>query len=157
MQNKSQFLSWFSIVVLLASCSFQQPVFKKYEGFDMGKMDTKTISFTVKASIYNPNWYALKVKPSSLEISTSDGKLGVLHLDEKIKMKGRKETSIVAPMHIDLEKGIMMKMMSFSLKDSVKINLKGDVRGGILFITKKIPMEFSRSVSPKDLNPFKRN
>lgn len=157
MQNKSQILSWFSIVVLLASCSFQQPVFKKYEGFDMGKMDTKTISFTVKASIYNPNWYALKVKPSSLEISTSDGKLGVLHLDEKIKMKGRKETSIVAPMHIDLEKGIMMKMMSFSLKDSVKINLKGDVRGGILFITKKIPMEFSRSVSPKDLNPFKRN
>ncbi len=157
MQNKSQILSWFSIVVLLASCSFQQPVFKKYEGFDMGKMDTKTISFTVKASIYNPNWYALKVKPSSLEISTSDGKLGVLHLDEKIKMKGRKETSIVAPMHIDLEKGIMMKLMSFSLKDSVKINLKGDVRGGILFITKKIPVEFSRSVSPKDLNPFKRN
>jgi LEA14-like dessication related protein len=157
MQNKSQILYWFSIVVFLASCGFQQPVFKKYEGFDMGKMDTKTVSFTIKASIYNPNWYALKVKPSSLEISTSDGKLGVLHLDEKIKMKGRKETSLVVPMHIDLEKGIMMKMMSFSLKDSVKINLKGDVRGGILFITKKIPMEFSRSVSPKDLNPFKRN
>lgn len=157
MQNKCQILYWFSIVVFLASCGFQQPVFKKYEGFDMGKMDTKTVSFTIKASIYNPNWYALKVKPSSLEISTSDGKLGVLHLDEKIKMKGRKETSLVVPMHIDLEKGIMMKMMSFSLKDSVKINLKGDVRGGILFITKKIPMEFSRSVSPKDLNPFKRN
>ena len=157
MQNKSQIFYWFSIVVFLASCGFQQPAFKKYEGFDMGKMDTKTVSFTIKASIYNPNWYALKVKPSSLEISTSDGKLGVLHLDEKIKMKGRKETSLVVPMHIDLEKGIMMKMMSFSLKDSVKINLKGDVRGGILFITKKIPMEFSRSFSPKDLNPFKRN
>ncbi|MFM7682544.1 MAG: LEA type 2 family protein [Bacteroidota bacterium] len=157
MQNKNQILSWFSIVVLLASCSFQQPVFKKYEGFDMGKMDTKTVSFTIKASIYNPNWYALKVKPSSLDVSTSDGKLGTLYLDEKVKMKGRKETSIEAPMHIDLEKGIMMKLMSFSLKDSVKINLKGDVRGGVFFITKKIPMEFSRSVSPKDLNPFKRN
>lgn len=157
MQNKIQLIYWASILILLASCGFQQPVFKKYEGFDMGKMDTKTISFTVKASIYNPNWYALKVKPSSLEISTSDGKIGVIHLDEKIKMKGRKETSIVAPMHIDLEKGIMMKLMSFGLKDSVKINLKGDVRGGILFITKKIPMEFSRSISPKDLNPFKRN
>lgn len=156
MQNKSQFIYLFTIVVL-ASCGFQQPVFKKYEGFDMGKMDTKMVSFTVKASIYNPNWYALKVKPSSLEISTTDGKIGVLHLDEKIKMKGRKETSIVAPMHIDLEKGIMMKLMSFSLKDSVKINLKGDVRGGVFFVTKKIPMEFSRSISPKDLNPFKRN
>jgi hypothetical protein len=51
----------------------------------------------------------------------------------------------------------MMKLMSFGLQDSVKINLKGDVRGGVFFITKKIPMEFSRSISPKDLNPFKRN
>jgi LEA14-like dessication related protein len=157
MQNKNQLTYWIAALILLASCGFQQPVFKKYEGFDMGKMDAKNVFFTIKASIYNPNWYALKVKPSSLEISTSDGKIGVLHLDEKIKMKGRKETSIVAPMHIDLEKGIMMKLMSFSLKDSVKINLKGDVRGGVFFITKKIPMEFSRSISPKDLNPFKRN
>jgi hypothetical protein len=50
-----------------------------------------------------------------------------------------------------------MKMMAFSVKDSVKLNLKGDVRGGIFFLTKKIPMDFSRSISPKDLNPFKRN
>jgi LEA14-like dessication related protein len=157
MQNKKSIITLILMVVLLASCGFQQPAFKKYEGFEMGKMDAQKVSFTIKASIYNPNWYALKVKPSSLEISTSDGKLGVLHLDEKIKMKGRKETSLVVAMHIDLEKGIMMKLMSFSLKDSVKINLKGDVRGGVFFITKKIPMEFSRSISPKDLNPFKRN
>ena len=142
---------------LIASCGFQQPTFKSYEGVEMGKMDAQKVEFTIKAKVYNPNWYALKVKPSSLEISTSDGKIGVLHLDQKIKMKGRKEIPLVVPMHIDLEKGIMMKLMSFSLRDSVKINLKGDVRGGVLFITKKIPMEFSRSVSPKDLNPFKRN
>jgi LEA14-like dessication related protein len=157
MRNKIQLINWFSLIIFLASCGFQQPVFKKYEGIEMGRMDTKNVSFTLKASIYNPNWYALKVKPSSLEISTSDGKLGVLHLDEKIKMKGRKETSLVVPMHVDFERGIMMKLMSFGLQDSVKINLKGDVRGGVFFITKKIPMEFSRSISPKDLNPFKRN
>jgi LEA14-like dessication related protein len=157
MRNKIQLIYWFSLVIFLASCGFQEPVFKKYEGFEMGRMDTKNVSFTLKASIYNPNWYALKVKPSSLEISTSDGKLGVLHLDQKIKMKGRKETSLIVPMHVDFERGIMMKLMSFGLQDSVKINLKGDVRSGVFFITKKIPMEFSRSISPKDLNPFKRN
>jgi hypothetical protein len=59
-------------------------------------------------------------------------------------------------MHVDLEKGILMKMMSFGFKDSVKINLKGDVRGGVFVITKKIPMDFSKSISTKDLNPFKR-
>ncbi len=145
------------VLGLSSACGFQQPTFKSYEGVEMGKMDASKVAFTIKAKIYNPNWYALKVKPSSLEISTSDGKLGKLHLDEKIKMKGRKETLIAAPMHVDLEKGILMKMMAFSLKDSVKLNLKGDVRGGIFFLTKKIPMDFSRSISPKDLNPFKRN
>jgi LEA14-like dessication related protein len=142
---------------MLTACAFEQPTFKSYEGVEMGKMDASKVSFTVKVKIQNPNWYALKVKPSSLDVSTSDGKLGTLHLDEKIKMKGRKETFIIAPMHVDLEKGILMKMMSFGFKDSVKINLKGDVRGGVFFISKKIPMEFSKSISPKDLNPFKRN
>lgn len=157
MRSKIQLIAFIALVTVLTSCGFQQPAFRKYEGFDMGKMDAQKVSFTIKASVYNPNWYGLKVKPSSLEISTSDGKLGVLHLDEKINMKGRKETSLSVPMHIDLEKGIMMKLMSFSLRDSIKINMKGDVRGGVFFITKKIPVEFSRNVSPKDLNPFKRN
>jgi LEA14-like dessication related protein len=157
MQNKNKIIAWVGLFLILTSCSFQQPAFKKYEGFDMGKIDAKQVSFAIKVSIYNPNWYALKVKPSSLDISTSDGKIGTLYLDEQIKIKGKKETSIVAPMHVDLEKGIMMKLMSFGLRDSIKINLKGDVRGGVFFITKKFPMDFSRSVSPKDLNPFKRN
>lgn len=147
----------FGIILILVSCRFQQPTFKSVEGVEMGKMEASKVSFTVKVKIENPNWYALKVKPSSLDVSTSDGKLGTLYLDEKIKMKGRKETLIVAPMHVDLEKGILMKMMSFSFKDSVKVNLKGDVRGGVFFFTKKIPMEFSKSISTKDLNPFKRN
>ena len=149
-------LNCLGIILLLSACAFQQPTFKSVEGVDMGKMDASKVSFTVKVKVENPNWYALKVKPSSLDVSTTDGKLGTLHLDEKIKMKGRKETLIVAPMHVDLEKGILMKMVSFGFKDSVKINLKGDVRGGVFFITKKIPMDFSKSISTKDINPFKR-
>ena len=108
MRSKIQLIAFIALVTVLTSCGFQQPAFRKYEGFDMGKMDAQKVSFTIKASVYNPNWYGLKVKPSSLEISTSDGKLGVLHLDEKIKMKGRKETSLSVPMHIDLEKGILL-------------------------------------------------
>ncbi len=92
-----------------------------------------------------------------MEISTIDGKLGVLHLDEKIKIKRKKETAVIAPMHIDLEKGIIMKIMAYSLRDSIKINLKGEVRGGVFIISKTIPMELSRTVSPKVMNPFKRN
>jgi LEA14-like dessication related protein len=150
-------INWTILFFVLASCRFQQPALKKYEGIELGKMDAQKVSFAIKASIYNPNWFAFKIKPSFMEISTIDGKLGVLHLDEKIKIKRKKETAVIAPMHIDLEKGIIMKIMAYSLRDSIKINLKGEVRGGVFIISKTIPMELSRTVSPKVMNPFKRN
>ena len=34
---------------------------------------------------------------------------------------------------------------------------QGDVRGGALFFTKKFPLSFSKSISPKALNPFNQN
>ena len=77
MQNKNKIISWVSLILILTSCGFQQPAFKKYEGFDMGKMDAKQVSFAIKVSIYNPNWYALKVKPSSLFCHSSTFSLNV--------------------------------------------------------------------------------
>ena len=70
-------INWILLFFVLASCRFQQPALKKYEGIEMGKIDAQKVSFTIKATIYNPNWFAFKIKPSYMEISTIDGKLGV--------------------------------------------------------------------------------
>jgi hypothetical protein len=43
------------------------------------------------------------------------------------------------------------------MQDSIRLNLEGDVRGGALFFTKKFPLSFSKSISPKALNPFNQN
>jgi hypothetical protein len=40
------------------------------------------------------------------------------------------------------------------MQDSIRLNLEGDVRGGALFFTKKFPLSFSKSISPKVLNTF---
>jgi len=142
-------------LVLLACAPFKDPAFKSFDGFEMGKMDNGTISFTLKSTVENQNWFALKVKPSVLDVSIEGKKLGVLYLDSKLKMKAKQATLLEAPMHIELEKGAMMSLMTLALKDSVKLQLTGDVKGGVFFLYKKFPLDITRSVSPKSFNPMK--
>ena len=99
----------------------------------------------------------MKVKKSSLSLSIDAGKIGILNLEKAIKLPRKKETIVEIPMNLSLEKGALMRMLTFSMKDSIKLNLEGDLRGGALFFTKKFPLSFSKSISPKALNPFKKN
>jgi LEA14-like dessication related protein len=142
-------------LVLLACAPFKEPVFKKFDGFEMGKIDGQNVNFQLKSTVYNPNWYALKIKPSMLEVTVDDKKFGNLYLDKKLKIKAKKETQLVAPLHAELENGAMMRMMGMMLRDSVRVKLQGDVKGGVFFIYKKFPVELNRSVSPKSLNPMR--
>jgi len=142
-------------LVLLACAPFKEPVFKSFDGMEGLNMDGGNINFTLKGTIENPNWYALKVKPSMVEVTIDGKKFANVYLDEKMKIKAKKSTALVAPMHAELEDGAMMRMMGMALKDSVRLNLAGDVKGGVFFIYKKFPVNITRSVSPKSLNPMK--
>ena len=151
-------LSYLIVCLIISSCApFELPEFISYEGFKMGKMDAKQVSFSLNVKLKNPNSYALKVKKTSLNLSVDDGKIGMLALEKTIKLPRKKETIVEIPMNLSLEKGALMRMLTFSMKDSIKLNLEGDLRGGALFFTKKIPLSFSKSISPKALNPFKQN
>ena len=56
-------LSYFIIFILVTSCApIELPEFISYEGFKMGKMDAKQVSFSLSVKLNNPNSYALKVK-----------------------------------------------------------------------------------------------
>ena len=151
-------LSYLIVCLIISSCApFELPEFISYEGFKMGKMDAKQVSFSLNVKLKNPNSYALKVKKTSLNLSVDDGKIGMLALEKTIKLPRKKETIVEIPMNLSLEKGALMRMLTFSMQDSIRLNLEGDVRGGALFFTKKIPLSFSKSISPKALNPFKQN
>ena len=148
-------LSYLIVCLIISSCApFELPEFISYEGFKMGKMDAKQVSFSLNVKLKNPNSYALKVKKTSLNLSVDDGKIGILALEKTIKLTRKKETIVEIPMNLSLEKGALMRMLTFSMQDSIRLNLEGDVRGGVLFFSKKFPLSFSKSISPKVLNTF---
>ena len=151
-------LSYFIVFILVTSCApLELPEFISYEGFKMGKTDAKQVSFSLSVKLKNPNSYALKVKKSSLSLSIDAGKIGIINVEKTIKLPRKKEAIVEIPMNLTLEKGALMRMITFSMQDSIMLNLEGDVRGGALFFTKKFPLSFSKSISPKTLNPFNQN
>ncbi len=146
----------FTLLTFTSCISFKEPEFKRMNGYEMGKLSGSEVSFTLKPIVYNPNFYALKVKKSVLDLEIEGKSFGKIFLEKKISAKGRKTSELQVPLRIELESGAMLRAMPLMLKDSVRVVLKGDLKGGVLFFYKKFPVEFDKKISPKMLNPFKK-
>ena len=60
------FVAW---LLILSACSiYKEPEFKELNGYKLTEMDGNNIRFNVDGIISNPNWCAIKIKKSSLDI-----------------------------------------------------------------------------------------
>lgn len=148
-----KFLFILTAFVLLTGCAtFQEPEFRGSEGVKMDKMDGKEITLSANVKVYNPNWYALKIKPSTVDVYLEDKLMGTIELTKKVKMKAKQESSLSLPLLATLEDGAMFTALRYAKKDQVKVRIKGKVKGGIFFLSKKVEIDETKTVSGKDLN-----
>jgi LEA14-like dessication related protein len=142
----------FVFLLLLSSCiSFKNPEFKSMDGYTFDGIEGNQVKFTVKATVYNPNFYTLKVKPSKVNVYADNQLYGTLNLTKIQKMKRKKDTKLEVPMRFDMADGAMMGMMLLMRKDKVNLKLDGKVKGGVYFFSKKFPVNYERAISPKEL------
>lgn len=148
-----KFLFILTAFVLLTGCAtFQEPEFRGSEGVKMDKMDGKEITLSANVKVYNPNWYALKIKPSTVDVYLEDKLMGTIELTKKVKMKGKQETSLSLPLLATLVDGAMFTALRYATKDQVKVRIKGKVKGGVFFVSKKMDVDETKTISGKDLN-----
>jgi LEA14-like dessication related protein len=148
-----KFLFILTAFVLFTGCAtFQEPEFRGSEGVKMDKLDGKEITLSAKVKVYNPNWYALKIKPSTVEVYLEDKLMGTVELTEKVKMKAKQESSLSLPLLATLEEGAMFTALRYATKEQVKVRIKGKVKGGIFFVSKKMDVDETKTISGKDLN-----
>lgn len=148
-----KFLFILTAVVLLTGCAtFQEPEFRGLEGVKMEKMDGQEISLSAGVKVYNPNWYALKIKPSTVEVYLEDQLMGTVKLNKKVKLKAKQESSLSLSLLATLEDGAMFTALRYAKKDQVKVRIKGKVKGGIFFLSKKVEVDETKTISGKDLN-----
>ena len=114
-----------TLIFLVSSCvSFKNPEFKSMDGYIFDGIEGNQVKFTVKATVYNPNFYALKVKPSKVDVYAENQLYGTLNLTKTQKMKRKKDTKLEVPMRFEMADGAMMG---------------------------KFPVKYERAISPKEL------
>lgn len=141
-----------SLLLLLNACaSLQEPEFRSSEGFKLEKMEGKEIRFSVGAKVYNPNWFGIKIKPSNVEVYVDGQLMGVVHLEKKVKMKAKRESTLNLQLLATLEDGAWITMMKNANRENVEVRIKGKVKGGVFIFSKKIEIDETKTVSGKDL------
>jgi uncharacterized protein YfaS (alpha-2-macroglobulin family) len=83
--------------------------------------------------------------------------IGEVHLNEKVKIRRKQENTLSVPLNATLEEGAMFTMIRYSTKDTVSIRMTGDVRAGVLFVSKKMTIDENRKISGKGLKGMMGN
>ena len=135
------------VVSLLTSCTFYEPEIRGGESFKMEKMDGKEVRFTAGAKVYNGNWFAVKVKKSTLDLYVDGDYLGKVHLLKKVKMKAKKETDLEGTFLAVLDDNAMMKALGLAMKGEVEVRLKGKIKGGVFIFSKKLDFDERRKIN----------
>lgn len=142
----------FLLLLFLSACSlYKEPSMLTFNGIERGKVEDKKIDFKVKCVIVNPNFYALKIKPSTLDLMIDGIPMGKIYLNEKVKLRRKTEQEYAVPLSFKLEKGTLMSLMALGFRAQIEIQVKGPVKGGVLFLYKEFPFDYKKSIAPKEL------
>ena len=114
-------------------------------------IDGKTINFNAGVKVSNPNWFAIKVKRSTVDVYVEEQYMGKVSLEKKVKLKAKRESILQFPLKAELEDGAMFTMLRYASKENVNVRIKGKVKGGVWFFSKKIEIDETRQVSGKEL------
>jgi len=141
----------FTIYILSACSSYKDVQFKGTENFKIGQLEGKKLSFTFDAKLLNENGYTIKIKPCDLDLFINEQQMGIIHLDKKVKIKRKSETTVTIPITAELSQGALLKLATLKLNKTVSVRLKGTVKGGVFIFSKKEEIDETREISTDKL------
>lgn len=135
---------------MLNSCAvYQEPELDKVGNFQFEKLKGKSINFSLETTVDNPNWYAIKIKPSTVDVYIENLLIGQLTLQSKVRYARKSTSTVTAPLTAKLADGALINLVRLAGKTEVEVMLKGKVKAGVWFISKKIPVENRQTIDGK--------
>lgn len=144
--------SWFTFTFLLlfTSCAlYQEPELMKVGSFQFEKLKGKSVNFSLETCVENPNWYAIKIKPSTVDVYVENLLIGQLTLQSTVRYARNSISTVKAPLKASLADGALINLVRLAGKNEVEVVLKGKVKAGVWFISKKILVENKQTIDGK--------
>ena len=146
-------LSFLFLLFFFSSCAtFEDPIELVSNTMKMENLNLNEAALRFNTTVHNNTWTPIKIKPSTLELFVDGEKLGDLYIDEKIRLKSKKDTEVNTLVHIKFADGILGKLIRYRFKETAQLELRGKVKTGLLFVPVKIPVNYTKTISPKTLN-----
>ncbi len=140
------------LLFVFSACSFEDVQFKEAQNFKITKLEGKKLSLSFDAILNNPNGYNLKVKPSTFDLYINGDHVGIIHLDERVKIVKRSESSVSVPVSAELVNGALPKLIAGALKKTATVRIVGTVKGGVSIFSKKKKIDETREIPLRDLD-----
>lgn len=144
--------TWIALALLtvVSSCAiYEDPELTKVGKFQFSKLKGRSIDFSLETSVENPNWYAIKIKPSTVDVYVENLLIGQLSLQSKLRFARNTTSTVNAQLVGNLADGALINLVRLAGKDKVEVVLKGKVKAGVWFISKKFPVENKQTIDGK--------
>lgn len=139
------------ILLFTSACEFKDVDFVGTEGLRVEKFEGRQLLLDLGLKIKNDNGFKIKIKPSTINVFVEGQDIGLVHLDEKVVIKKKTESSYPTKFRIELSDGFMLKLMRLATRKEVAIRFQGKVKASVFGICKKFPVDETRMISRDQL------
>lgn len=134
-------------LLLISSCEWYEDI----DVIEVGKIKLDQLQGTnarvnVDVQLTNPNFYAISVKPSLLDVYVEDEFVGKAQLLEKVRFKRKTTDTYNVKMELLGEAGILKKALIYAMKKELKIRIVGKVKGSVMGISKKMAIDKTKTI-----------
>jgi len=147
--------SWKVILILflsitLFSCTdFKDVTFNGIEHVSVTSLSQKGVEAVITVRIKNPNNMSFTVYKSEMDVTISGINAGKAQLTNNVRIKGKSEARYAFKVKSDFTNLNIMdipKIIAMGLSKSVKVGLKGNLKGGKLFVKRSYPVDITENV-----------
>ena len=133
----------------LFSCkSYEEIKVTQVDGFYMNKVTTENLEAEIKLKINNPNPVGFSIYPSEFDIIFSGIRLGKAKLKKRVHIDAKSERVYSFQLNSKLtDLNPMDALRLLNLDNLGKIEVKGDLKAGKIFIKKKYPINYTDKVT----------
>ncbi len=142
----------FSATLFISSCNVQEVELVSVEKIELVKMENNTLTFDVSAILDNPNSFNIKMIDSDLDLYLEGNLMGKANLINSINIKKKTSETYTFTVKTDVldQAKLLPILIKTALTGKLKVGVKGDVKGKVYFISKKVKINMEDEISIKD-------
>ncbi len=140
----------------LTSCQFYKEVtVADVENIDVKEFNQDRMRADVTMILDNPNWYAVTLTKSDIDIFVNEKSMGKVALTEKIKIPAKTSVSHTISLEggfEDVKSSFLENLLTLLFAPEATFQAKGYVKGRALMIGREVPVDITEAVDLRDMN-----